>query len=229
MGGAVPSLCRGASCPVSLPGVLGAPGDAGWAWHGTPLLSAWVLGAGHGCYLRACSRWPPRRRCRGGGHPVRSPWGSRRTGRVGWSMLWGSNPDARDGAPPFEGGASTCSAKHRGSPCLLVEGADCAGVCLAVLAWLCPGLVCRCWVLLCQAVSRRTALCSYAPALTGRGCGVASGATKLVPAFLSGLAQCREQCPSLIGKPCTSFTIRGGRLRRLRLRPAPRMTRCVPP
>ena len=26
------------------------------------------------------------------------------------------------------------------SPCLLVKGADCAGVCLAVLAWLCPGL-----------------------------------------------------------------------------------------
>src|SRR5699024_4305705 len=76
----------------------------------------------------------------GGGHPVRSPRGSMRTGRVGWSMLWGSNPDARDGAPPFEGGASTCSAKHRDSPCLLVEGADCAGVCLAVLAWLCPGL-----------------------------------------------------------------------------------------
>ena len=69
MGGAVPSLCRGASRPVSLPGVLGAPGDAGWAWHGTPLLSAWVLGAGHGCHLRACSRWPPRLRCRGGGHP----------------------------------------------------------------------------------------------------------------------------------------------------------------
>src|SRR5699024_4557302 len=61
-------------------------------------------------------------------------------GRVWWSMLWGSNPDARNGAPPFEGGASTCSAKHRDSPCLLVKGADCAGVCLAVLAWLCPGL-----------------------------------------------------------------------------------------
>src|SRR5699024_9687100 len=47
----------------------GAPGDTGWAWHGTPLLSAWVLGAGHGCHLRACSRWPPRQRCSGGGHP----------------------------------------------------------------------------------------------------------------------------------------------------------------
>ena len=42
-------------------------------------------------------------------------------------MLWGSNPDARNGAPPFEGGASTCSAKHRCSPCLLVKGTDCAG------------------------------------------------------------------------------------------------------
>src|SRR5699024_6096519 len=40
-------------------------------------------------------------------------------------------------------------------------------------------------------------VCSYAPALTGRGFGVASGATGLVPAFLSGLAQCRKQCPSL--------------------------------
>ena len=49
-------------------------------------------------------------------------------------MLWGSNPDARNGAPPFEGGASTCSAKHRDSPCLLVKGADCAGVCDA-FAW----------------------------------------------------------------------------------------------
>ena len=49
------------------------------------------------------------------------------------SMLWGSNPDARYGAPPFEGGASTCSAKHRCSPCLLVKGTDCAGVILACL------------------------------------------------------------------------------------------------
>ena len=48
-------------------------------------------------------------------------------------MLWGSNPDARNGAPPFEGGASTCSAKHRCSPCLLVKGTDCAGVILACL------------------------------------------------------------------------------------------------
>src|SRR5690606_41741330 len=33
------------------------------------------------------------------------------------------------------------------------------------------------------------------PALTGRGCGVASGATKLVPATLSGLAKHREAMP----------------------------------
>ena len=58
---------------------------------------------------------------------------SGRTGRAGESMLWGSNPDARNGAPPFEGGASTCSAKHRCSPCLLVKGTDCAGVILACL------------------------------------------------------------------------------------------------
>ena len=53
--------------------------------------------------------------------------GEQANGTCGGSMLWGSNPDARDGAPPFEGGASTCSAKHRGSPCPLVKGADCAG------------------------------------------------------------------------------------------------------
>ena len=41
---------------------------------------------------------------------------------------------------PFEGCAFPYFAKHRDSPCLLVKGADCAGVCLAVLAWLCPGL-----------------------------------------------------------------------------------------
>src|SRR5699024_9600046 len=79
----------------------------------------------------------------------------------GWSMLWGSNPDARDGAPPFEGGASTCSAKHRDSPCLLVKGADCAGVCLAVLAWLCPGLS--------RDARSRVALFSCVPALSEAG------------------------------------------------------------
>lgn len=47
------------------------------------------------------------------------------------SMLWGSNPDAHNGAPPFGGGASTCSAKHRCGPRLLVEGVGCAGVRLA--------------------------------------------------------------------------------------------------
>src|SRR5699024_4897864 len=129
--------------------------------------------------------------------------------------------------------------KHRDSPCLLVKGADCAGVCLAVLAWLCPGLsrdarsrVARMFAYPCGGKTTPWSSCRLhvkVPHANRRGGGVASGATKLVPAFLSGLAQCREQCPSLIGKPCTSFTIRGGRLRRLRLRPAPRMTRCVPP
>src|SRR5699024_7573643 len=133
------------------------------------------------------SRWPPRLRCRGGGHPVRSPWGSSVTGRVGWSMLWGSNPDARDGAPPFEGGASTCSAKHRDSPCLLVKGTDCAGVCLAVLAWLCPGLS--------RDARSRVARMKLSPALTGRGFGVASGATKLVPTHLSDSARNAEVLP----------------------------------
>src|SRR5699024_5284046 len=128
------------------------------------------------------SRRPPRQRCRGGGHPVRSPRGSMRTGRVGWSMLWGSNPDARDGAPPFEGGASTCSAKHRDSPRLLVKGADCAGVCLAVLAWLCPGLsrdarsrVARMFTYPCcgedDALAVLSAACESAPRLPGGGAG----------------------------------------------------------
>ena len=51
----------------------------------------------------------------------------------------------------------------RDSPCLLVKGTDCAGVTRARGACGGPGLWCRCWVLLCQAVSRRTALCSYVP------------------------------------------------------------------
>src|SRR5699024_4478542 len=186
-------------------GVGGGRGGAGWAGDGTPLVSAGVLGAGHGCCLRACRRAPPRQRCRGGGQPVRSPRGSRRTGRVGWSMLWGSNPDARDGAPPFEGGASTCSAKHRDSPCLLVKGTDCAGVCLAVLAWLCPGLS--------RDARSRVALFSCVPALSEAGVRVYSGATKLVPATLSGLAQCRRQCPSLLGRNCDRLQILGVFLR----------------
>ena len=68
-----------------------------------------------------------------------------------------------------------------------------------------------------------------APALTGRGCGVASGATKLVPAILSGLAQCRKQCPSLIGKPWGFFTIRLGRPLWLPLRLVLRTKRCALP
>src|SRR5699024_6477259 len=63
------------------------------------------------------------------------------------------------------------------------------------------------------------------PALTGRGDGVASGATKLVPATLSGLAQCRKQCPSLMGVCRRFFTIRHGRRPRLPLLPSPRRRR----
>ena len=36
------------------------------------------------------------------------------------------------------------------------------------------------------------------PRANRAGVGVASGATKLVPAILSGLAQCRKQCPLTI-------------------------------
>src|SRR5699024_9445026 len=43
-------------------------------------------------------------------------------------------------AHPFEGCMAAVSSSGGDSPCLLVKGADCAGVCLAVLAWLCPGL-----------------------------------------------------------------------------------------
>src|SRR5699024_5332854 len=84
------------------------------------------------------SRWPPLLRCSGGGHPVRSPWGSRRTGRVGLVHPAGLEP-ACPWATPFEGVVYPGSTTDACSPRLLVEGADCAGVCLAVLAWLCPG------------------------------------------------------------------------------------------
>ena len=63
-------------------------------------------------------------------------------------MLWGSNPDARNGAPPFEGGASTCSAKHRCSPCLLVKGADCAGDVQRVAVVILTGLYVFCFSVL---------------------------------------------------------------------------------
>src|SRR5699024_8340817 len=46
------------------------------------------------------------------------------------------------------------------------------------------------------AISRQA---SDYPRANRAGVGVASGATKLVPAFLSGLAQCRKQCPLTIG------------------------------
>ena len=180
MGGAVPSLCRGASRPVSLPGVLGAPGDTGWAWHGTPLLSAWVLGAGHGCYLRACSRWPPRLRCRGGGHPVRSPRGSMRTGRVGLVHPAGLEP-ACPWATPFEGVVYPGSTTDACSPCLLVKGADCAGVCLAVLAWLCPGLCVFCFSVLMGRSNTLTSPSGLARSFAG--CRVASVGT-VCPTYL---------------------------------------------
>ena len=45
------------------------------------------------------------------------------------------------------------------------------------------------------AISRQA---SDYPRTNRAGVGVASGATKLVPAFLSGLAQCRKQCPLTI-------------------------------
>ena len=162
----------------------------------------------------------------------------------------------------FESVASTCWANGSDSPCLLVKGADCAGVCLAVLAWLCPGLsrdarsrVAR--IELWPRQSRMTAGSNgerhrilrrgfpgmLSPASPGgggfrhaiipranrAGGGVASGATKLVPAILSGLAQRGEQCPSLIGKPWGFFTIRLGRPLWLPLRLVLRTKRCALP
>ena len=132
MGGAVPALRRGASRPVACPCMFGASGDAGRAWHCAPLLAAWVLGAGHGVYLRACSRWPPRLRCRGGGHPVRSPWGSYANGTCGVVHPAGLEP-ACPWATPFEGVVYPGSTTDACSPCLLVKGTDCAGVILARL------------------------------------------------------------------------------------------------
>ena len=72
----------------------------------------------------------------------------------------------------FESVASTRWANGSDSPCLLVKGADCAGdvlpvrdavICRSLEAGPCRSAWCRCWALLCQAVSRRTALFSYVP------------------------------------------------------------------
>ena len=59
--------------------------------------------------------------------------------------MWGGTPGRVRtckpvGARELEPRACTDFATGADSPCLLVKGADCAGVCLAVLAWLCPGL-----------------------------------------------------------------------------------------
>src|SRR5699024_5100362 len=108
------------------------------------------------------SRRPPRQRCRGGGHPVRSPWGSRRTGRV-VGRCSGIRTQKPLRVHPFEGCAFPCFAKHRCSPCLLVKGADCAGD-----GYFSAG----------QSVAAPRYVV-MSPALTGRGVGVASGATGL--------------------------------------------------
>src|SRR5699024_8917863 len=60
-------------------------------------------------------------------------------GRVGLVHPAGLEP-ACPRATPFEGVVYPGSTTDACSPRLLVKGADCAGVCLAVLAWLCPGL-----------------------------------------------------------------------------------------
>ena len=67
---------------------------AAWCARGTGIrrvgMARCTLAPGMGAWRGPClpppacsSRWPPLLRCSGGGHPVRSPWGSRRTGRVG--------------------------------------------------------------------------------------------------------------------------------------------------
>ena len=148
-------------------------------------------------------------------------WGSGRTG----TCVVGTPGTVRTCKPfrvrDLESRAFPGFATGAGSPCLLVKGADCAGVCLAVLAWLCPGLS--------RDARSRVARIKLFPALTGAGDGVASGATKLVPATLSGLAQRGEQCPSLIGKPWGFFTIRLGRPLWLPLRLVLRTKRCALP
>ena len=95
--------------------------------------------------------------------PVRSPCGSRRTG----TCVGGTPGRVRTCKPvrarELEPRACADFATGADSPCLLVKGADCAGVTRARGACGGPGLVCRCWVLLCWAVSRRTALFSCCP------------------------------------------------------------------
>ena len=97
---------------------------------------------------------------------------------------------------------------ERDSPCLLVKGTDCAGDVQRVAVVIVRSLPVLegpvpCW---CRVASVGTvcptylprALFSCAPRANRAGVGVASGATKLVPAILSGLAQCRKQCPLTI-------------------------------
>ena len=76
---------------------------------------------------------------------------------------------------PFEGCAFPYFAKHRDSPCLLVKGADCAGVCLAVLAWLCPGLCVFCFSVLMGRSNTLTSPSGLARSFAG--CRVASVGT----------------------------------------------------
>ena len=78
------------------------------------------------------SRWPPLLRCSGGGHPVRSPWGSYANGTCGVVHPAGLEP-ACPWATPFEGVVYPGSTTDACSPCLLVKGTDCAGVILARL------------------------------------------------------------------------------------------------
>ena len=137
-----------------------------------------------------------------------SPCGaSRRTGTCGGGTPGRVRTCKPVRARELEPRACTDFATGAYSPCLLVKGTDCAGDVLPV--W--GVVICRsleagpCRSALCRVVSVGTccptylprALFSCGPRANRAGGGVASGATKLVPAFLSGLAQCRKQCPSV--------------------------------
>ena len=73
-------------------------------------------------------------------------------GRPGCDPGWYSGHGSNVQTPKLEFGGSPDGLPELDSPCLLVKGTDCAGVCLAVLAWLCPGLSRGCALTCCAYV-----------------------------------------------------------------------------
>ena len=165
--------CRYARCRAPL--CLGAGSEVApsMARRGCERIGGLLLG--RPCFWQGVgSRWPPRRRCRGGGHPVRSPWGSRRTGRV-VGRCSGIRTQKPLRVHPFEGCAFPCFAKHRCSPCLLVKGTDCAGDVQRVAVVILTGLCVFCFSVLMGRSNTLTSPSGHVPVLCG--CRVASVGT----------------------------------------------------